>query len=199
MRPTGGRAGIVSRDYSSSPLGGARLLVGGRHLPATLPSAPPPQPNLSGIGVLKASAPQSASGKPRAATYCPASCLHSSPLPRQENLAERRLLSWSEARGSQTSRYRRLKRRLLLGPSFLGSGPADLPLSPEATKPGSCHFFALLAPCAPYTEGAKARTQSNPANRSGGTRFPGGANRRELGSCGQSASHGPSTGDAEGV
>ena len=122
MRPAGGRAGVVAR-LQFQPAWWRRAP---RRLspPACYASVrTPPQRNLSGIGVLKASAPQSASGEPSNATYCPGFRLRSSRLPRQENLAERRLLSWSEARGSQTSRYRRLKRRLLLGSSFLGSPP----------------------------------------------------------------------------
>lgn len=128
MRPAGGRARIVAR-LQVQP---AWWRQAPRRLspPACYASVhPSPQPNLSGIGVLKAFAPQSASGEPLAATYCPGFRLRSSRLPRQENLVERRLLSWSEARGSQTSRYRLLKRRLLLGPSFLGclpSGPSSL-------------------------------------------------------------------------
>ena len=133
MRPAGGRAGVVARlQFQPAWWRQAPRRLSPPECYASV--RPAPQPNLSGIGVLKASAPQSASGEPRNATYCPGFCLCSSWIPRHENLAERRLLSWSEARGSQTSRYRSLKRRLLLGPSFLGSPPQRTFLSHQGPR-----------------------------------------------------------------
>lgn len=159
MHPAGGRAGVVAR-LQFQP---AWWRQAPRRLspPACYASVRPPRrPNLSGIGVLEVSAPQSASGEPRNATYCPGFRLRSSRLPLQENLAERRLLSWSEARGSQTSRYRRLKRRLLLGPSFLGSPPQRTFLAHQRPRNRAPATFLPCSLRALPILMAKARTQS---------------------------------------
>ena len=88
----------------------------------------PPLPDLAGVGVLSDCPLQPASGKPRAAIPGPGSLLRSSPLPRWKKLAPAAAPSRAEraprlhgALGSPGTGC--LRRRLLLGPSGLGSPP----------------------------------------------------------------------------